>query len=390
MIASGMWAPIAGAKYLAEVSCWLRTYVKDVYPRPVPGPGKRERVTLRDVADRAGVSTTTASFVLSGRHDMRISPATEERVTQAARMLDYRRRLVPKSMLPAGAPAVGLISDVVATESFAGEMLRGAIAAATERGHVVLMADSEGVDDLETSAIKALRSRGVDRFLYATLATVNYPVPELLRDQRLVLVNNVDPGLHAAAVVPDDHRGGRAAALALLEAGHTTGIWVAGRTGSESVAGPRRLAGIRAALRDHGRAVAGHVSCGWWPDEARTAVAALLETERPTAVIALNDRIAMGVYQAVAAAGLRIPADVSVVAFDNSDLSRWMHPSLTSVELPYFDIGRRAVELLLDDGTQPRTYKMRMGLRSRESVGMPALSAVPAALDIPHRHSSEA
>src|SRR4051812_14452753 len=106
---------------------------------------RRARVTLRDVAERAGVSTTTASFVLSGRRDMRISAATEERVIQAARMLDYRRRLVPKTTLPAGAPAIGLISDVVGTESFAGEMLRGCIAAATDRGHVVFVADTEGV-----------------------------------------------------------------------------------------------------------------------------------------------------------------------------------------------------------------------------------------------------
>jgi transcriptional regulator with XRE-family HTH domain len=165
----------------------------------VPSAGKPERVTLRDVADRAGVSITTVSFVLSGRHDMRISAATEERVVQAARMLDYRRRLVPRSVLPAGAPAIGLVSDVVATESFAGEMLRGSIAAATERGHVVLMADSEGVDDIERSAISALLSRGVDRFLYATMGTITYSVPDLLRDQRLVLMNNVDPTLGVAA-----------------------------------------------------------------------------------------------------------------------------------------------------------------------------------------------
>jgi LacI family transcriptional regulator len=338
----------------------------------VPSAGKPERVTLRDVADRAGVSITTVSFVLSGRHDMRISAATEERVVQAARMLDYRRRLVPRSVLPAGAPAIGLVSDVVATESFAGEMLRGSIAAATERGHVVLMADSEGVDDIERSAISALLSRGVDRFLYATMGTITYSVPELLRDQRLVLMNNVDPTLGVAAVIPDDHRGGRAAAGALLDAGHTAGIWLAGAVAPDAVAGGRRLAGIKAALRDRGLGLAGHVPCGWWPDAARAAFTELLRTERPTGVIAMNDRTAMGVYQAVAAAGLRIPEDVSVVSFDNSDLSRWLHPALASVDLPYFDIGRRAVELLLDDGAQPRVYRLRMGLRARGSVAAPA------------------
>src|SRR4051812_49301306 len=159
---------------------------------------------------------------------MRISATTEERVVQAARMLDYRHRLVPRTTIPAGAAAIGLVSDVVATESFAGEMLRGSIAAATERGHVVLMADSEGVDDLEASAIHALLSRGVERFIYATMGTIVYSVPEPLRDRPLVLMNNVDPTLTVPSVVPDDYGAGRAAVTELLAHGHTTGIWLVG------------------------------------------------------------------------------------------------------------------------------------------------------------------
>jgi LacI family transcriptional regulator len=170
--------------------------------------GKRGRATLRDVAERAGVSATTASFVLSGRRDMRISAATEERVLQAARTLEYRRRLVPRTTMPAGAAAIGLVSDVVATESFAGDMLLGSIAA-TDLGHVVLMTDSEGVDDLEISAVHALLARGVEKFVYATMATSTRSVPQALRDRRLVLVNTVDPSLAAPAVVPDDFEAGR-------------------------------------------------------------------------------------------------------------------------------------------------------------------------------------
>jgi LacI family transcriptional regulator len=85
-------------------------------------------------------------------------------------------------------------------------------------------------------------------------------------------------------------------------------------------------------------------------------------------VIALNDRAAMGVYQAVAAAGLRIPDDLSVVSFDNSDLARWLDPALSSLDLPYFDLGRKAVELLVAEDTAPRVHKLPMALRSRASV----------------------
>jgi LacI family transcriptional regulator len=335
--------------------------------------GKRGRATLRHVAERAGVSVTTASFVLSGRRDMRISAATEERVFQAARTLDYRRRLVPRATLPAGAPAIGLVSDVVATESFAGEMVRGCIAAATEAGHVILVADTEGVDDLETSAVNALLARGVDKFVYATMATTIHTVPRVLRDRRVVLVNTVDPTLAAPAVIPDDTRAGRTAAQTLVDAGHTTGIWLVGKVLPEGVAAGRRFSGIESALGKAGLTLAGRVDCDWWPNAAREALDALFATgwwarERPTAVIALNDRAAMGVYQAVTAAGLRVPDDLSVVSFDNSDLARWLDPGLSSLDLPYFDLGRKAVELLVADDSAPRVHKLPMALRSRASV----------------------
>lgn len=339
-------------------------------------PGRRGRVTLRDVAERAGVSVTTASFVLSGRHEMRISAATEERVFQAARTLDYRRRLVTGAALPTGAPAIGLISDVVASDAFAGEMLRGAIAAANDRGHVVLIADSEGADEIEESAVRALLSRGVTKFIYATLGTIEYRVPELLRDQALVLMNNVDPSLAAPAVLPDDHRAGRRAAQALIEAGHTTGIWIAGQVRPDAFAARRRLDGIRAGLRAGRLRPAGHIRCGWWPDETRQAVERKLragwwESDSPTAVIAMNDRAAMGVYQAVTGAGLRVPDDLSVISFDNSDLARWLHPALSSLDLPYFAIGQRAVELLLSGDAPPEVHKLEMQLRARDSVAAP-------------------
>jgi LacI family transcriptional regulator len=338
-------------------------------------PAKRPRVTLRDVAEQAGVSMTTASFVMSGRRDMRISAATQERVLQAARTLDYHRRLLPKSQMPSGAPAIGLISDVVATESFAGEMLRGAIAAATERGHVLLMADSLGVADIEASAVRSLMSRGVERFVYATNATEIRTLPESLRSARLVLLNNTAPGLELPAVIPNDAQAGRTAATALADAGHTDGIWLVGKVIPEGVAARRRLGGIKAGLRAAGLRLAGHVQCEWWPGAARSALLRQAEAgwwqARPTAVIAMNDRIAMGVYQAAAAAGRRVPEDLSVISFDNSDVARWLDPALSSLALPHFDLGRRAVELLLDDDPPHRTQRLPMPLRSRASVASP-------------------
>lgn len=87
-----------------------------------------------------------------------------------------------------------------------------------------------------------------------------------------------------------------------------------------------------------------------------------------SALICLNDRVALGAYQALAEAGLRIPAVVSVVSFDDSELATWLRPQLTSVAIPHLEIGRRAVELLLTPSPTPGVVRLPMPLRERESV----------------------
>jgi LacI family transcriptional regulator len=335
------------------------------------------RVTLRDVAVGAGVSLTTASFVLSGRRDMRIASATEERVLQVARMLGYRRRLSPRRTPQPGSPAVGLVSDTLGSEAFAGEMIRGCVAAAADQGHTLLMVESEGAHTLETSGVQDLLDRGVEKFVYGSMGTKRVRLPEALRGRHVVVMNGV-AGPDVPAVLPDDRSAGRAAAAALLAAGHSRGIWLAGEVPRGAFAARRRLAGIREALRARDLQLAGHVRCPWWPNEAREAMAGVLGSRPdaiPTGVIAMNDRTAMGVYQAAASAGLTIPDDLSVISFDNSDLARWLTPGLTSLALPYFDLGRQAVDLLFTTGAPPAVRRLRMPLRERGSLGPPRSSA---------------
>src|SRR5580765_2496366 len=108
-----------------------------------------DRVRLADVARHAGVSPTTASFVLAGRDDMRISEAVQTRVRAAAQELGYRPNLTARSLRTRSSRTIGLVSDTIATAPFAGELVRGAISAAAERGYVVLIAETEGDADLE-------------------------------------------------------------------------------------------------------------------------------------------------------------------------------------------------------------------------------------------------
>jgi LacI family transcriptional regulator len=304
---------------------------------------------------------------------MRISAATEEKVLQVARMLGYRPRMSARRTPRPGSPAVGLVSDTLGSEAFAGEMIRGCVTAAADHGHTLLIVESEGAHTLETSGVRDLLDRGVDTFIYGTMGTRRVRLPDTLEGRPVVVMNGVaGPGV--SAVLPDDKAAGRAAVDALLVAGHTHGIWVAGEVPRGAFAARRRLAGIQQALRARRLQLAGHVQCPWWPNEARDALAPILGSRvdgLPTAVIAMNDRTAMGVYQAAAAAGLSIPKDLSVISFDNSDLARWLNPGLTSLALPYFDLGRHAVEMLFATDAPPTVRYLPMPLRERDSLAPP-------------------
>jgi LacI family transcriptional regulator len=197
-------------------------------------------------------------------------------------------------------------------------------------------------------------------------------LPKLLRGRNVVLLNCLTRGAKPAqhAVIPDEATAGWNAAEVALEAGLRDGIYLVGHTGEPVFAGRERLAGIRDALAAGGAKLSGTVDCDWWPDSAYEAVtAALAGGLRPKVLICLNDRIALGTYQALRQAGLSIPDDVSVISFDDSELAAWLRPKLTSIALPHYQLGWRAVELLLGEPSEAQVWRLPMPVRQRASVG---------------------
>jgi LacI family transcriptional regulator len=308
------------------------------------------KVTLIDVAVRAGVSATTASYILNGRSaQMRISPETEGRVRQAATELGYRPNRSARSLRTATTKTIGVISDFVASGQFASQMLTGASAAARLFDHLVVIGETEGDRDVEALLIQEMLDRQVDGIIYAALTTSTVIAPGLLDRQRAVLLNCVDPSSSLPAVLPDEFEGGRSAAAELLAAGIVDEVYVVGEDPTPgAIAGPLRLEGIRARLGEAGGELAGVVPCHRTVHDAYDALDAWLAGgARPTALVCLNDRIAMGAYQALAAHRLRVPDDVSVVSFDGSELASWLRPEVTSIALPFTELGARAVQTLM-------------------------------------------
>jgi LacI family transcriptional regulator, galactose operon repressor len=335
----------------------------------------RSRATLADVARLAGLSKTTASMVLNGREGTRLSADAHRRVFAAAAELGYRPNVAARSLRTQKTSTLAFISDIVATTRFAGDMIRGALDAARELDHVLLIAETQGDESFEQHAIDAMLDRQVDGVIYAAMATRQLTVPAALLTRPTVLLNAASSD-HLPCVLPDDEQAGQAVTAALLEAGHRDRIALIGRNRLKehdpevSLAAQARLHGVERTLKAAGARVFASVPCpDWLPEHGYAATRSLLrKSSRPSALICMNDRLAFGAYQALAEAGLVVPLDVSVVSFDDDAIAAWLRPGLSTAALPHEEMGRRAVELLLAGETAQRCL-VPMPVRRRGSIG---------------------
>jgi LacI family transcriptional regulator len=336
---------------------------------------KSKRATLTDVARLAGVSGTTVSYILNGRADeMRISADTQQRVLAAVAELGYRPNRSARSLRTRTTKTIGVITDFVASGMFASRMISGANAAARALDHVLIIGETEGDPSVERLLVDEMVERQVDGLLYVTRTTMELEGSAGLPVNQVVLLNCVDRDLARPAVLPDERGGGRSAAAAILTSGLTGRVYVVGEDPTpRAIAGPLRLAGIRERLGESGVELSGVVTCDWAVEPAYDAIGRWLRAgHRPRGLICLNDRVAMGVYQALGEHGLAVPDDVAVVSFDGSELASWLRPHVTSVELPFTAMGDLAVRALLDpEGVGPGPYLVPMPVVDGQSVVRP-------------------
>lgn len=339
---------------------------------------ERKRTTLGDVAREAGVSLTTASFVLSNQDSKRISPATQHRVWAASRKLGYRPNLAARSLRVNSTMTIGMISDRIAATQYAGEMVRGAIEVATRSNRVLLIAETEDESADGAEHIDAMLDRQVDGLIYGAMYTREVAPPASLQSVPHVFLNCLPREQTGPSVIPDELQAGRLAAATVLDAGHTDGVhYIGGRHLTVDqpdgiFAGHERMRGITEEFAARGVPLAGVTECAWLPPDGYRVVREILRTgPLPTALICANDRLALGAYQALQESGRAIPGDVSVVAFDDSELASWMRPALTSIALPHYELGAMAVDLLLKDTREPVVHRRPMPRATRESVGRP-------------------
>jgi len=309
-------------------------------------------VGIKDVAAAAGVSVTTVSHVLNDVAYARVGAETRERVHEAAHRLGYGPNRLAQALRTQRSGMIGFISEEIATTPHAGRIILGAEETAGRRGYNIMIINSTvtGSDDSRESAVAALLDRQVDGILYATMYHRRLAVPKNLAGLPAVLVDSEDISHSVSAVIPDEEGGARAAVQALVDAGHIR-IGMINNT-DDVPATHSRLRAFKETLADaalefraelvqseHSDAPGGH----------QAALRLMQLDHRPTAVFCYNDLMAMGLYRAASELGVSIPDELSVVGFDNQELiAENLHPALTTVALPHYEMGAWATENLID------------------------------------------
>lgn len=336
-------------------------------------------VSIKDVAALAGVSDRTVSRVASGDTKL-IRPVTRKKVLRAIEELGYVPNRAARLTRTGKSMVIGLTTDVVATTPLSTEIVRGIQEALEPSPYQLLSVNTAGDPGKEARSWQVFREHGIDGVLYVTMFHRNLPADIQFPATPMVLVNCSAPDRpDIPSIVPDDYRGGYEAAMHLIRKGHRKIAYVA--LNEHILAAELRGSAFSDALRANGiDARQDWIVPGLTGEVFRdrfvafeNATKLLKGADRPTAIVCGNDQIALQVYCAALELGLSVPDDVSLIGFDDFEaISNVIHPGVTTIALPYPEMGAMAVKALtrMLGGEPPKTphTKSRCHLVERGSV----------------------
>lgn len=327
---------------------------------------------MMDVAAAAGVSQATVSLVLSGSKGARLSDATRQRVTDAARELGYRFVRRGARATATGPASILFIADEISTDPWMSLAFEGARDKALEQGINVLMGVGHGDAEVEASLALGASKMPLLGVVYGTVLTREVQVPPAVAAHRTVLVNCYDAERAFGAVLPGDLVGGRVATEHLIAQGRRRIGMINGQQGLDATRD--RLKGYRQALASADIAFDPDLvrPGNWEPSAGYEMTLELMRLPRPPdAIFCANDHMALGSYEALKALGARIPEDVAVIGFDDREIAQYLHPPLSTLVLPQYEMGSTAVEMLLDLAAghgEPSRIKVECKLLPRAST----------------------
>ena len=304
---------------------------------------------MKDVAELAGVSRTTVSFVVNGKSHKNIPEKTQKRIKDAVRQLGYRPNTLAQGLRSDRTNTIGFISDVVATTPYAGQIIQGAQELAWQHNNLLLLVSTGTNREMKNVAVETLLDRRVDGIIYASMYHREVHPPESIREVPTVLLDCFDANGTLPSVVPDEVQGGYDATRHLLEKGHRRIGYITDELDTAAKFG--RLQGYQNALAEFGVAydAALMATAESEPQGGSQATHQLMQlAQPPTALFCYNDRMAMGAMNKLQSLNLSIPKDIAIVGFDNQELiAPHLNPPLTTLQLPHYEMGQWAVQHLL-------------------------------------------
>jgi LacI family transcriptional regulator, galactose operon repressor len=306
--------------------------------------------TLRDVARLAGVHPGTVSRALNPQTRGLVNERTARRVLEAAEELGYRPNPIARGLRTNRSNTIGVLVPDLMNPLFAA-VVRGIEDGLREGGYTPLIANTDNDADRERVAFEAMSARQVDGFIAATARRDHWLLAdELDPDAKVVLVNRRTDSDTLPAVTGDDHQGIRLAVEHLAGLGHRR---IAHLSGSQSLyTGWSRHRGFIDAIEALGLPLDPDLivfSGAFTEREGARCCSQLLARRRDfTAIVAGNDLLALGCYDAFEQAGLRCPDDISVVGYNDMPFADRFTPPLTTVRVPHYELGATAAGLMLE------------------------------------------
>jgi len=292
------------------------------------------------------VHPSTVTRALS-RTDLPLRPETRRKVQAAVERLGYRPSVLARGLRTRRTSTLGmLVPDI--TNPFFPPIIRGAEEAARARGYELVLCNTDDSPEREDASLRLLRERQADGLLIATSRMADATLDTVRRERfPFVLVNRGSRVAADLAVEVDNERAARSVVDHLVALGHRRIAHIAGPLSTTT--GAERAAGFREALRAHGVTVADDlvVEADAYAEGAGYAAGKRVLRARPTAIFAANDLLLIGALRAAREAGLRVPADLSLVGVNDIPLAALIDPPLTTVRVPQREMGELAVGILI-------------------------------------------
>ena len=329
-------------------------------------------VTIKDVAQEAGVSISTVSRALSG--NIPVANETKIKVLKAVKELDYQPNAFAQALKNGKSRAIGLIIPNFRSLVFP-EMINGISDTVNKHGYTLVLSKTEENQLLEREYIDNLRRRLIDGLIVSTATRESTHLLELKKDgfPLVLVIRHLDEQVDA--VITDNLQGAYEGTKLLISRGYKNLCLINGKLELDLYR--RRYAGFEKAMNEAGLQINKNMvrhEIESWEDSYREMVKVLNKGFFPDAVFATSDPKAFGVIKAIKEKGYSIPVDIAVLGFDNIEMSALVDPPLTTIAQSFYQIGAKAAERVIKLINSKRNYKpvienVPVELIVRQSVG---------------------